>query len=270
MSFKDDWLEKVEKEKNFECYNVLLDMIYDSGMFIGIFNGGFIYTSPDGEEWTKEFWNYHIRGINKCRQYYIGTGVGGYIGVNTTVHSLSQRSPPTDENLYACVCGSPTTYVAVGSGGTVVRALDTPSSFSKVMTGETQDLYDIAIGGIPESVYVAVGSNGVIIWAREVERGLNWHRAALITPNETLLAVHWANSKFIAVGTNGSVIESIDGKSWHKGKFWGDNSEFLGRRDVRCLGGSFTGICSNGRVVHGSGKDDFKLIVDPKFPYQRD
>jgi photosystem II stability/assembly factor-like uncharacterized protein len=132
------------------------------------------------------------------------------------------NNPQPGKHLYATASYSPnfagtapTSYVAVGQGGVILRS-DDSNTWASQNSPTTNDLYAITSTGT--GIYVAVGANGTIIYSQS--NGITWSPASVPTAvaGKNLYGVTYSNlgtsSVYVAVGSAGTLLTSYDGITW--------------------------------------------------------
>ncbi len=157
----------------------------NSGLFVAVGknllinngNGGRIYTSADGENWT----------------------------ARTSLFN------PLNHELNDVFWGDHK-FVTVGNAGDIYSSGD-GITWTKENSGTSNNLngvvYNNTIGK-----YVAVGNNGTIITS-STGTGGSW-TVQTSTTHSTLNSVTWGNDKYFAAGDNATLIYSTDGVTWQQ------------------------------------------------------
>jgi photosystem II stability/assembly factor-like uncharacterized protein len=116
-------------------------------------------------------------------------------------------------NLYGVAKMADNRFLAVGAAGTIIRTTD-GLDWEEMGSPTTADLYGVAAreGGTPQNIVVAVGEGGVIYYTTAY--GDSWDQAdSPVT--QTLRAVTFTGSEFLACGDNETLIRSVNGQVWN-------------------------------------------------------
>jgi photosystem II stability/assembly factor-like uncharacterized protein len=104
--------------------------------------------------------------------------LGGRLSAGPAAQAASSQTSGTTNNLFGVRCQRPSTCVAVGLGGTLLRSMDGGSTWSSQTSGTTNTLLGVACPS--PSTCVAAGANldsalsGAIL--RTVDGGNTWIR----------------------------------------------------------------------------------------------
>ena len=121
------------------------------------------------------------------------------------------RNPlPQGNTLYSVAHGN-STFVAVGSFGTILTSADGVSWTIRKEGGFGDDwLYDISYG---DNIFVALGGESVLTSLD----GINWTKRS--SPAHGLYGITYGDNIFVAVGTMGTILTSPNGIDWTKRDF---------------------------------------------------
>jgi hypothetical protein len=96
--------------------------------------------------------------------------LGGRLSHRPAAPAASSQSSGTTNDLNTVACLSPSTCVAVGDRGTILRSTDGGSTWRRQPSGTTNDLDDVAC--LSPSTCVVVGDRGTIL--RTTNGGTTW------------------------------------------------------------------------------------------------
>lgn len=189
----------------------LYGVTFGNGNFAAVGEGGEIFTSPDGLNWTRRLAT-PVLGVKK---YFNGIAYGGgtfvVVGREGSIITSpdginwAARNSGTSEFLGGAAYGN-NTFVTVGDNGKVLTSTD-GINWTARASGTTQYLWRAAYGN---GAFVAVGENGAIVTSPD---GTTWTARTSGTTNN-LTGVTYGNGIFIAVGANGALLTSPDGENW--------------------------------------------------------
>ena len=121
----------------------------------------------------------------------------------------SNIQSPTKKTLYGLACADMNTWIAVGSGGTIIRGTDAGLSWTEISSPVTDDLRSVSFNG---NTGIAVGISGRIL--RSTNGGLNWVLEQRIT-TKNLYAVSMGKYSTVIGGHEGTILYSTDdGVTW--------------------------------------------------------
>jgi hypothetical protein len=147
---------------------------------------GYVITSPNGEEWT--------------RQYLSGTlrGFVGIISGNGIFCAVGNHYNPTT-GLYAATSTEGVTWTD--------RTHANPLNMGLVAVGYGNGIFCAVGTDDPEHF-----TNGYIEWSDD--DGENWTASSIPGGIAGVLAILWLDSFFLAVTYGGEILTSPDGKTW--------------------------------------------------------
>src|SRR5438874_790577 len=103
---------------------------------------------------------------------------GGRLSARPAAPAASRQPRGTTNNLHGVACLSPSTCVAVGVGGTILRSTDGGSTWRRQPSGTRDDLLHVAC--VRPSTCLAVGfgmilrsTNGGSTWRRQPSDAIN-------------------------------------------------------------------------------------------------
>lgn len=200
---------------------------------------GALLSSSDGVTWTPSVNPAPAYDLNAVTFYggvYVAVGSGGVILRSTDgIHWKQQAIGVTTNDLYAITNnGGQAGFVAVGAGGTILASAN-GTSWNAKASGTSNTLYGINYGVISGSgEYVAAGAadttsgTGTLLYS---PNATTWTPVASL-PGYDLKGVSYGDPKlaygfsasgavpppiFVAVGANGTLVSSTDGKTWTSG-----------------------------------------------------
>jgi len=176
--------------------------------------GGGTWTSGSGLDSTKAFKGIAYGTASDASLDYVAVGSGGAIYKSTylsTDNALTWSSTATglavNFNAATYAFGK---FVAVGSGTTnnVVSSADL-ATWTPATTSISGSLNAVATDG---TTAVAVGDGGKVYWSTDA---LTWNDVSLSAVHDHLQGVAYlASGSWVALGNNGTLLTSADGKSW--------------------------------------------------------
>jgi photosystem II stability/assembly factor-like uncharacterized protein len=120
-------------------------------------------------------------------------------------------------NVLQGVAATSDGFVAVGRNGTIFSS-QSGLAWTQRNSGTERHLFDIAYH---DGVVIAVGDHGTLIRAETASLD-NW-AAASLPGTDSLRAIEWLDSLYVAVGTNGSIFTSSNGTTWTE-QLWDTDS----------------------------------------------
>lgn len=187
--------------------NALNRIVYGGGRFVGVGDGGAVWSSTDGLSWSNV-----VSGSSRYLMDVCYTG-DAYVAVggNGILRGSADASKWVDYDLGA----SNMIAVAYGNGLCVAATWDRNmlrstngvdwvyQSLTNLNLGDS-DLKSIAFGN---GAFVAVG-DGIVIYSADA---VSWNAIHL---NAFLNRVCYAEGMFVAVDNYGQILSSVDGKRW--------------------------------------------------------
>jgi photosystem II stability/assembly factor-like uncharacterized protein len=213
--------------------------------FVAVGVGGALFSSSDGVTWTPAVNPVPANNLNAVTYYggaYIAVGNAGVILRSTDGKNWKQQAiGVTTNDLYAITNnGGQAGFVAVGANGTILASAD-GTIWSAKTSGTTNTLYGITYGVIAGSgEYVAAGAAdtttgaGTLLYSANAAawtpvpalpgydlKGVAYGDPKLAygfnTPGTTSSLPPLPPPSFVAVGANGTLVSSTDGKNWTSG-----------------------------------------------------
>ena len=232
------WTER-KRAAGTASYNAVA---YGKNIFVAVggsratLDGGAIFTSPDGKNWTLRTPRITadliavIRGGNT----FVAVGAEGAILTSPGGKTWTAQWSKAGITLYAVTYGN-NTFVAVGDA-TIVISPD-GYSWKEQASGVSASLSDITFGN---NIFVAVGDNGTILTSPD---GVTWTARASGT-HLPLSGVAFGSNTFVAVGEGGIfdpgiALTSPDGVTW-KGRYAGFSHIAYGNSTFVAVGSHYT------------------------------
>lgn len=187
--------------------NSLAQVVYGSGTFVAVGEGGTILTSPDGVSWTKRdsSTDYWVNGVVYGNEAFVAVGDGSTVLTSADGLNWTTRSPVLNNSCLNSITFGNGTFVAVGSDGTIITSPD-GSSWTSRYSG-----LQLWLSGVTYSdgIFIAVGSSGAVLTSPD---GINWTPGNPLT--NSVSEVVYGNGAFVTVGKDGLILTSPDGINW--------------------------------------------------------
>lgn len=163
------------------------------------------------------------RGQNNNTQCFVSSTIVKAVGdsakiLHTTDKGLTWtiQTSGTTKNLHGVSFADVYIGIAVGDSGTILRTTDGGETWTLQTSPTTNHLFGVSfnqgISAIDTLTVIAVGASGTIL--RSTDSGQNWEIRSSPTTND-LNAVYFTDYSFIiAVGANGTILESFNGQTW--------------------------------------------------------
>ena len=201
---------------------------------------------------------------------YVATGVTGTVVTSTDLVTWGSVTTGTTQDLYsATIDPSISKLIVVGDNGTVLTSFDT-SLWTTEISNVSTTLTNITFGTINTITdLIAVGNVGTVI--RSNNGGVNWYTAAANSTTNPLLGVTFvpntsniANSSFLAVGSNATVIDSNISSLSNTWSSQSVGSALQGSADLLYFPGTQT-LSANANIVPGTDSTYSLGAPDLKF-----
>jgi len=187
--------------------------------FVAVGTGG-IYTSPDGEKWTKGDCSGCFSGIMWTGGQFVAVGSGGIVatspdGLTWTNHGFTSG---TLNDLLAVTAGAGQ-IVAGGKNGVILTSTD-GATWTQHNAGSNQDSSKENFTSIAWSgkQFIALAASGKMIASPD---GVTWTQINPDIQYARLTSIQWAHGQFIAVGSGtvdqqrtSMLATSPDGLQW--------------------------------------------------------
>ncbi len=225
---------------------------YGDGQFVAIGNSdksGVVLTSPDGIHWTRRTiaTSAFLNGVAYGSGTFIAVGTDGALLTSADGLTWSPQTSGTSNYLEGIAYGAGA-FVAVGWDDTVLRSAD-GIHWTEERPGTTASSHDWLGVGYGNGQFVAVGDNypngGFTAAVLTSPNGSQWSVQNSINGFNPLEAVAYGDGLYIAVGEQGTILASADGRAWND-RSAGGNDEI---RDVAYGAGRFVAV---GQTVLGS------------------
>src|SRR2546423_298807 len=137
--------------------------------------------------------------------------LGGRLSARPAVPAASRQPSGTPNTLDGVACPRPSTCVAVGEGGTILRSTDGGSTWRRQPSATTSELDGVAC--LSPSTCVAVGLGGTIL--RSTDGGSTWRRQSSGTSLSRVACPRLSTCR--AAGGRGKIVRSTDeGRTCHR------------------------------------------------------
>ena len=201
-----------------------LHVVYGNGIYVATADhgdGGSIFTSPDGFNWTMRFSDLNSWGLTLDYSSGHFSGVSGIAitdvsadGTNWTSTFLSSVFPQVNPGNLAysgTTYGGTGLYVAVGATNGVGSILTSANGSTwtprNISPAGNSPIHDIAYGA---SRFVAIGNNDGYEYAAATT-GIAWTRSTIPGGSK----ISFTNSHFFVPLNNGTNLVSTDGLNWN-------------------------------------------------------
>lgn len=238
---------------------------WDSQRLIAVGNEGAAIASQDGgSSWSRLDVPRSAPSNKLIRVRTGGAGVAFAAGeYNTLLRTLDfgktwvRLLPEKDSNWYGLDLSGDAILI-VGEFGRIAHSRDSGATWNAGRTSAKVHLTGVAWG--PEDSAVAVGLNGTVLASQDGGKTWNGVDTGL---GEHIYDVIWANDRYVACGTRGLLIESVDGRHWSTiANDLGSLANFTWFSQVRSYGkgylvaGSRLGYLENGHLHDFAAADN--------------
>jgi hypothetical protein len=183
-----------------------------NGVYVIITRTGDIWTSEEGTSWTNSYAPTHpavaLQAITSGAGRFVAVGHGMTLSSADGI-SWTSHLNVADAVLNAIAFGQ-NLFVAVGSGGTVLRSADGADWTSSATLTNQPNLTGIAYGG---GRFVAVGEDGTNSVILTSSDATVWTRDD-VPGTSCGYTVAFGGGLFVVVGCPGQLLNSGDGASW--------------------------------------------------------
>ncbi|VAW89494.1 hypothetical protein MNBD_GAMMA17-2103 [hydrothermal vent metagenome] len=191
----------------------LRGITWDGSLYIASSDDGAILTSLDGIAWhTRSINSIANNGKSGSNKRFLAVGDNGLTLSSNDGISWTKRAPGISDNLHA-VTWAEVHFVVVGANGTIISTRDDDGiTWETEVSGSTATLRSITFNNT--SSVIAVGDDGTIL--TRTLSPLIWDQQAVNVTSEDLHSVAWSSAIFsyIAVGSGGTILTSIDTTDW--------------------------------------------------------
>jgi len=202
--FSDNMFASSKGYKLPDDYQRILDIKDFNGYFFALSASGKIYSSQDGQIWSKVYENniglYSLIAGNKI----VAVGQNGSIVYSTDGQSFRSGNSNTTSTLRDIAVSDTDVYVAVGDDGTICKSSD-GISFGCTKSSVNSLIYNIAYGN---GRFVAISGNNKVVVSED--GGNNWSVSDLNIQG-AVMQIDFIGGKFVAVGEQGLFATSDDG-----------------------------------------------------------
>ncbi|MCS5644074.1 MAG: hypothetical protein NZ807_12550, partial [Dehalococcoidia bacterium] len=189
-------------------YGGINGVTFGNGTFVVVANNGVLLTSSDGTSWERRsqyLTQNNLRGVTYGNGTFVAVGDNGARATSSdgTSWELNQENV-TQETLYGVAYGNGT-FVAVGNYGVGATSADGSNWSVNYITGT--NINGVAFG---DNTFVAAigdeyGYYGTIFTSAD---GVTWTEGDSAYTQHSLSGITYANSTFVAVGFNGTILTS--------------------------------------------------------------
>ena len=190
---------------------------YGNNGFVAVANstlGPVIVTSADGTNWTQNnaalndifYAATSGNGLYVAVGYNIQTGVEAFLVSSNTLDWTEINPEPSDFHLFFGVAFGNNTFVAVGSGGSVLVSSNA-TDWTPQTSGTSDDFSAVTFG---DGVFAAVNPTGEIFTSTN---GTSW-QLQFSDSAKSFAAITWSGGQFVTVGADGVILTSTNGLSW--------------------------------------------------------
>ncbi|WP_221414169.1 immunoglobulin-like domain-containing protein [Paenibacillus sp. 598K] len=182
----------------------LQSVTYGNGKFVAVGANGRVITSPDGTSWTVQTSNvtYNLNGVTYGNGQYVAVGYVGTVITSANAITWTAQTINSYSDIYS-IAYENGKYIAGGSYGALISSPDGVSWASHI-SNASYHLNGIAYGN---DMYVVVGNSGKVVTSAD---GVNWTlQSSSSSTTNNLLKVIYVNDTFMAVGANGTILQSV-------------------------------------------------------------
>lgn len=195
---------------------VLNDLAFGEGQFVGVGGAGNIISSPNAVDWDIDDFGIPavspptLEAIAYDKDSFVAVGSGGSIfTADPVAMEWIPRESGTAEVFHDLSCGDDI-FIAVGENATISTSADGIEwSTRRLERSTSNDLWSVAYG---KERFVAVGNDGKIFSSAD---SIEWVDESSGTDDD-LRKVFYADGIFVAVGLGGELLTSPDGRDWHR------------------------------------------------------
>jgi photosystem II stability/assembly factor-like uncharacterized protein len=189
----------------------LVAIAYGKETFVAVGGRGMIVTGTrDGSTWevrksgiANDLW-----AIKFARGIFVAVGAAGTVVTSPDGFTWTKRANLTPYALRNVSYGNDN-FIAIGEMGAIFNSKD-GVSWARTTTQNTDHLFGLCY--VPaKKAFVSVGGNGKIMTS--LDDGATWTERYSGT-SEYLSAITYANEKFVAVGSYGTIVTSPDSLNW--------------------------------------------------------
>ena len=219
-------------------------IVWTGTQFVAVGGGpngaGLILVSTDGFNWSvRSSGTPALNAITWTGAELVAVGASGTIITSPDGYRWTAQASNATENLRG-VAASDALFVAVGDTGVLLSSPD-GVTWSRRVSKTVQNLNAVAWNGVR---FVFVGDSGTILNMRDTDTV----PSTLVSGTaEKLLSVAVAdNGKIVVVGTNGTILISVDATTWSSRV----SNTAATLQAVTAVGTQFVAVGANGRIVY--------------------
>lgn len=204
--------------------SAIWDIGYGGGKFVAVADDGKMAFSDDGLSWSairpgsggmqSKFTN-TIRGIAWGDGKFVAVGYEARMAASDNGISWNGWSESlVGGNSLLCIIYGGGRFVAGGERGKIIYMQD-GGNWTGAQDSRFGEKSILALAwGNPngQDVYVAAGTDGQLSWSNDA---VNWTYVASDFGGQHIFGLAWGNGCFVAVGDNGIISRSQNGKEWH-------------------------------------------------------
>lgn len=205
-----------------------MDVIFTGQNFLAVGDTAYVF---DGSAWTAPATDLQISGnsssywpsvaYDPLLALYVAVGAAGHITTCAAPTTWTMVTTGSSADILGLTFGQ-TQYVAVG-GNTILESADTlnwsPDTFDGLPVGAGFNAVSVTYG-LTSTVdtFVAVGNGQTSpIYTKGVSgspAGSDWTAVQGLSSSLSLMAVTFGTDRYVAVGLNGTILNSLNGTTW--------------------------------------------------------
>ena len=204
---------KVKENLTLDSNYKLTSVAFGNNLFVAVGAGNFIFTSPDGINWSEKFDYIHFNSVTFGNNLFVAVGNYGNIKTSPDGITWTSRTSNADSGAYLYeVIYANNMFVAVGEKENILTSPD-GITWTKVFSSTTNQLNSVTFGN---NLFVAVGG-GKPVTSTD---GITWTKQASSSLNRVSNKIIFGNNTFVALKQGGYYSVSTDGINWtESGKF---------------------------------------------------
>lgn len=250
-NIKDGQLASIHPNVTRHFYSI----IYAKGKYVAVAGSGRIYTSLDGEYWTRQ--SDGISSVTKTlRSVVYSEDLDLFVVVGNDETILTSSDGVTWESIRPYQLGRILYSVTYGNGIFVAVGSDILTSTDGITwtVVTTSNLNEV---NYLNGIFVAVGQNGNIMTSSD---GITW------TPrtsgvNDNLNSITYGEGLFVITGDS-KILKSLDGIIWNQQDF------STGAKKIKFINGMFKAVGTGGTIVTSlDGTNWTQEYQNKYFPY---
>jgi photosystem II stability/assembly factor-like uncharacterized protein len=213
----------------------------DSGVFFSTPNCVPFPGEPVASDSKKTFTLDPVNNLAYNTTYKIKVTTGAKSALGNDLSRADESSFTTSHSPSSSVSGF---FMAVGSGGKILRSTDNGSSWSIATSCQfSTNLADVTFGN---NTSVAVGIPGKIV--RSTNSGSSWDNVTSVN-SQYLYGITFGNNTFVAVGESGNIVRSTN-----SGSSWNDSNSGISQYlyGITFGNNTFVAVGSSGNIVRST------------------